>query len=537
MKLWTLNDVEILIVDDFPAMRSMVRSMLAGFGANNVSQARNGEEALALIAQKRFAIVLCDYNLGEGKDGQQVLEEAKEADQLPYSSLFIMITAENTSDMVMGAMDYQPDDYLVKPFTKVVLQSRIRKVQERKEGLEPVAEAMQTKDYARAIALLDQSIRSESKNRFELLRLKGELLLTNMDATGAQQHYSNVLQIREVAWANFGLGRAKYLLKQYIEAENEFSRLINDNKQFVPAYDWLAKVQQAKGEETLAQQTLQKAVALSPKAVRRQQALGRSALKNQNLDVAEKAFKNVIREGKNSCFRGPDDFGGLAQVYVESKRGDSASQLLDTMRQTFRGASDLVRLKSAVVDSVVNKALGHTEKSKAAIQTAMQLYQENPGNLTTEQALVMADTCFRLGEKDSGAELMKHVVRNNHEDAAILAKAKQVFDDNGLAGEGDSLIAATTREVIDVNNEGVELVKQGKLAESIRLFQRAARAMPENTVINLNVAQSMIMAMQANGVNQQQLDEVRGFLNRVAAVDVGNERYRKLLDRFQGLRK
>ena len=106
-----------------------------------------------------------------------------------------------------------------------------------------------------------------------------------------------------------------------------------------------------------------------------------------------------------------------------------------------------------------------------------------------------------------------------------------------MENEGDSLIETTTQEVVNVNNDGVELVKQGKLAESIRLFQRAARAMPENIVINLNAAQSLIMAMQSEGVDQQHMDDARIYLGRVAAVDAENDRYRKLMDRFQGLRK
>ena len=105
-KLWTLKGKKILIVDDFPAMRSMMRTMLAAFGADNIAEARTGEEALELLEEESKEIILCDYNLGEGKDGQQVLEEAKHRELIPYSTVFILVTAENTSDMVMGAMEH-----------------------------------------------------------------------------------------------------------------------------------------------------------------------------------------------------------------------------------------------------------------------------------------------------------------------------------------------------------------------------------------------------------------------------------------------
>ena len=75
--LWSLKDKKILIVDDFAEMRSSLRNMLTPFDANDISMASTGEEAIELIAHNKFDIIMCDYNLGDGKDGQQVLEEAK----------------------------------------------------------------------------------------------------------------------------------------------------------------------------------------------------------------------------------------------------------------------------------------------------------------------------------------------------------------------------------------------------------------------------------------------------------------------------
>ena len=105
MKLWSLKGIEILVIDDFASMRSMMASMLKDYGADTIRQARNGKEAIQMIEERVPHLVLCDYNLGEGKDGQEVLEESKERELLPYSSIFFLVTAENTNMMVMGAMD------------------------------------------------------------------------------------------------------------------------------------------------------------------------------------------------------------------------------------------------------------------------------------------------------------------------------------------------------------------------------------------------------------------------------------------------
>jgi CheY-like chemotaxis protein len=535
MKLWSLKDTKILVVDDFPAMRSMLRAMLINFGANNIKEAKNGEEALALLAQEKKDLVLCDYNLGEGKDGQQVLEEAKERELLPYSSIFVMTTAENTSDMVMGAVEFQPDDYLIKPFTKVVLQMRIRKLQEKKTGFRKISNAMERKDYQQALLLCDAAMQGDQKNLFELMRLKGDLLQRTSNYAEAQQVYERVLKIRDVPWAQFGLGKVLFKQNQFEQAREMFEVVIAENKTFVSAYDWLAQVEQSLGSGQKAQELLLKAVEISPKHLLRQRALGAISYSNENYDVAEKAYKTVVKEGRNSIHRSPNDFGGLAKVYVKKESEKNALRILGDMKREYKRAEGKDLLEAAMVEGVVQKDLGNTDASGSALDKAMELFQQEPGNLSSEHAMELAEACFAIGKNEHGAELIKHVVRNNHEDKTILDKAQKMFSDLGMEAEGNTLIDDTCKEVVDLNNSGVDLAKQGKLSESIHLFAKAARAMPENLIINLNTAQSLIMLMQSKGADEQNITQAKIYLDRVRDVNATNERYQKLVARFNEL--
>ena len=132
-----LSNKRFLIIDDFGDMRTMIRHMIESYGATEIDMASNGKEAVRLMARHRYDIVLCDYNLGEGQDGQQILEEARHRRLIGLAALFIMITAENTSQMVMGAVEYYPDDYLSKPFNKLVLKTRLERLLARKGDLTP----------------------------------------------------------------------------------------------------------------------------------------------------------------------------------------------------------------------------------------------------------------------------------------------------------------------------------------------------------------------------------------------------------------
>ena len=100
----------ILIVEDSAEARGLLRGFMREVGAEKIDLASNGQEAIDFMKSHKFDIVLCDYNLGKGKDGQQVLEEVRVSKYLSYSTVFIMITAETTLEMVMGALEYQPDN-------------------------------------------------------------------------------------------------------------------------------------------------------------------------------------------------------------------------------------------------------------------------------------------------------------------------------------------------------------------------------------------------------------------------------------------
>ncbi|MEJ2612913.1 MAG: response regulator, partial [Candidatus Thiodiazotropha sp.] len=151
-----LEEKAFLVVDDFGDMRSMIKNILMACGGKEITLANNGAEAIARMEEKRFDIVLCDYNLGPGKDGQQVLEEAKHRCLIGLGCVFLMVTAENTREMVMGAVEYEPDSYLTKPFNKDLLKTRLEKLIIKKQDLLPVETALTHQNYNRAIQILDE---------------------------------------------------------------------------------------------------------------------------------------------------------------------------------------------------------------------------------------------------------------------------------------------------------------------------------------------------------------------------------------------
>jgi putative two-component system response regulator len=118
-----MNPTRILIVDDEPANRGLVRRVLEPQGYQ-VIEAGDGVEALALIAQSLPDLILLDLNMPK-LGGHAVVESVKRD---PRTRLIpvVMLTSQDQFSEKMRAMESGVDDYLIKPFNTVELVTRVR---------------------------------------------------------------------------------------------------------------------------------------------------------------------------------------------------------------------------------------------------------------------------------------------------------------------------------------------------------------------------------------------------------------------------
>ncbi len=113
----------ILVVDDYQTMVRIIRNLLKQVGYENVDDAANGEEALRKIADKRYSLIISDWNM-EPMTGFQLLQKVREqgvGSEVP----FIMVTAESKTDNVIAARRAGVSHYIVKPFNAATLKNKI----------------------------------------------------------------------------------------------------------------------------------------------------------------------------------------------------------------------------------------------------------------------------------------------------------------------------------------------------------------------------------------------------------------------------
>jgi len=514
----------------------MLCNMLSVFSAESITEASNGEEAIQLITDNHYDVILCDYNLGNGKDGQQVLEEAKEKELIPYSTIYIMTTAENTSEMVMGAVEYMPDDYLSKPFTKEVLISRLKKLVDRKENLRKISLSIQQRDYVSAIEMCSKLLDKKPKNRYELLKIQTDLYIRIKDYQHAEENIRIVLNEREIPWALLYLGQVHFYREEYDEAKYIFEDLSEDNPNYLFAHDWLAKVHEKKGDYVLSQESLSKAVTRSPKSIKRQKILADISFKNKDFDTSESAYRKIVRTGKHSCYLSPDDFSGLARVYIQKGMSVDAVSTINSMKDLFCQPGTDDNIKTKVNEVLIYDEMLNKEKTVSSIQAVMSEFERSPGSLHSADAVTIATLCYKNAQDEDANKLIRHAIRNNHDNQSAIDEIISTLTDMNVSQDFIKSLMKTREEVVELNNRGVKLATTGKIEDSISLFLKASSAMSENTVINLNTAQSLIMHMKMSGATDDLIRVTKKHLDRVTFDGKPSEKYRMLTTAYRELK-
>lgn len=162
-----MSDTKVMVVDDEPRMRKLVRDFLSKDGYL-VIEAADGEEALNLFLQTRdISLIIMDVMMPK-MDGYEACEEIRKVSQVPI----ILLTAKSEERDELRGFSLGVDEYITKPFSPRVLMARVgailrRTVQE--EGEKTIAAGGIVLDTAAHSVMVDGNPVELSFKEFELL--------------------------------------------------------------------------------------------------------------------------------------------------------------------------------------------------------------------------------------------------------------------------------------------------------------------------------------------------------------------------------
>ncbi|MAA60160.1 MAG: hypothetical protein CSH49_16240 [Alcanivorax sp.] len=515
----------VLIIEDLAEMRSSMKSMLANMGVQQMETVNNGEEALAKLALNQYDIVFSDYELGRGKDGQQILEEVRYSGLIPAATVYIMVTAAQTVEMVMGALEFEPDGYITKPVTLEILRTRLNRIIRTKDVYREINRAIDKNDINGALEACNRLAVEKPKFALPAYRIKGKLLLGEKRYEEARDIYDTVLGIKRVAWAVLGMGKVEYFSGNYEAAQELLESLAKTKSKYVEAFDWLSKVLEAQGKFKAAQQVLQQAVEESPKAVVRQQELARLAELNGDMETMYKACRKATGLSKNSVFRNADNYIRYAKaLQAKIKHGSMRDQKLaiseafshiETAKTDFHlNLSQMVKCGLVEAQTLYNS--GKNLEGKMAYRAVCSMVKDDSTlSLDDQLDMLVAKLQFE-DEADSrayGTDLLKKIGSNRR----LQSKYYSILDFHL------SKLPEARMELL--KQRGNELLGIKDYEEAWEVLYKATRLPCTDVDCQLDALKAVVNLYKQGKRNSELLNQANELFNILQNMDSGDPRY------------
>lgn len=535
-----LAGLTALIIEPHAGMRTSIHNMLSMSGMSKIEYAASSSSAIRPLKSKTFDLVVCEYDLGEGQDGQQLLEDLRHNKLISPATVFIMVTAERNHEKVVSAAELMLNDYVLKPFTAEMLLERIAKAIEKRNVLAPIHLMIEHGSLNEAIEACVISERTHARYQPDFMRLRAELHMTLGELDEAEGIYADLFSRRSIAWARLGLATTLFMQNRLPEAENMLQTLVDEKRQFLEAYDWLAKTQETMGRMKDAQATLEKAVQCSPYALQRLRRLGRVALEAGDTETAHRVFQQVVGKAKFSEFREPEDHVRLVETSLTQGEAQLVSPVIRDLAKSLANVRKTPACR-ALATAMLHKHNGDKARAIEELEAAIAACRE-PIGMSNDTRMTLARNCLENGLEQGAVEVMTAVVGNASNNAAV-ARAMHVFRAVGREDLAKRVARESKSQVVDLVAAGAEKARLGDYHGAVALMSEAAAKLPDNPQVIFNAAVAVLKCLDRVGWDAQLGEQARDYIVNARRLDPRNPRlslltsmYRDILKKYEVLR-
>jgi CheY-like chemotaxis protein/tetratricopeptide (TPR) repeat protein len=504
------SELSVLIIDPNPAMRGNLHNMLNQASITRIEYAVSSGTAIRQLTNKRFDVILCEYDLGSGnedsgQDGQQLLEDLRHHKLIDRSTIFIMLTSEAVQSKVIGAAELTPTDYVLKPFTVDGLMQRIGRAVERRVVFMPIYQLIGQGKQREAIDACLEAEAAHPRYATEFARLRAELSYELGDLAQAELIYQATLE-----------------------------RLLEGNPSMMAAYDLLARTYEAMGQAQQAKKILEDAVAMSPNMVQRLRHLGEVAFGTGDISAAEKAFRQVVSKARYSEFRDPEDHVNLVRTLVRKGDVNQASSVIRDMERTLRSSANTEVCKH-ISSALLLDVTGHATEAASELANAVTAVGMARG-LSNRLRIGLVDSCLKHRLDKDAADVVMHMM-NDNEKPITMEEAVGVFEKAGrhdLARGVGEKIDNVMQELV---TEAESMARQGDHRAAVATLHQALRRTPGNLKVLYAAVQAILRQLDELGWEAPLGEQAGTLIDRIRRLDAGSPALEALLMQYSGTQR
>ncbi len=115
--------MKVLVVDDFAAMRRILKNVFGQIGLTNILEADDGTTALDVLKDNKIDLIVSDWNMPK-MSGLDLLKSVR-SNEDTKNTPFLKVTASSQKDDVLEAIQAGVSNYIVKPFTADTVKEKL----------------------------------------------------------------------------------------------------------------------------------------------------------------------------------------------------------------------------------------------------------------------------------------------------------------------------------------------------------------------------------------------------------------------------
>lgn len=492
------KDVTILVVEDQRPFLVLLKGLLTNLGAKDVMMATQADQAIKYCRNYKVDIVVCDLHLGSNKkNGYELYQELMHRKLLTPTAVYLLISADAARPVVLGSLEHNPHDYLLKPFSQAQLKNRLNKAWKKNHFFHDVYNALSDDQYSVAQTLLETMDVPAVYYR-EYVHLKVEAFWAQRNYSGAIKLLQSETALLPSQWAQLALGKSYLAKREFQLAIKCAAKVLELNRYDPDAHDIIAQAKSALNFPEEAMENMRLALKYSPFSLARQQLASQIALQSGDYPLLVESSLATWQLSKNTIFKRIsywcNHIGFLldAAEAAENKTQRHRYQQ-EALLQVQRGRHDeaILRLDepfdidiftdivSARVDIIDGKLIDAKKAIMASQISIESRFTEYPASLAPSSIQTLLD----LGEFEEVRRVLDTLKKEQTELDHGTRKLISRFSEEAKDGED---------KYTHINRRGIQLYQEDKYAEAKEAFTAALGLSPVNTGIALNLLQCQV---------------------------------------------
>jgi tetratricopeptide (TPR) repeat protein len=376
-------DLNILILDESPAIKDNLLSILKQTGFRNIFQSTEAHAGLALLRKESIGLVFCNRNL-RAMSGIEVLKEFRE--NMAITSVpFIMVASEITRDDALIGTEFGLDAFLKVPFVPKDVTQKISQVMA--DYYSPDSVQLQ---FEMARALYAESAYLEAAESFLELSKK----------------------FPKSCRARLGAARSYLKLEQFDKTESLLREAIGINDLYVHAHHELGILYLARGKVEYAMAAFDRAIKISPLNPVRYDTMGELLLERGLFEQAE----NYLTRAVDLELVYPNIYAQLGKALLSQKKMHKASRYFE--RALLEDPQNVSFLNSL---GICMKELGKYESAVEYYNKAFKLCPKDMKILYNKAICLIAGKELQKAQK-----VLKQIIATDPKNEKAIQKLRQV---------------------------------------------------------------------------------------------------------------